>query len=485
MANKSIYYPLIKKGFQEVADTSSIESDIAQLQSDVSKLQGKKVTKCLDAADLSNVEDGEIFQWQGADTENPSKLLNGFFYKKTVVPTTQQVLKLYHNYPYIGGWYQNGVYYYQRSEETSLYMRSAVRNTDSKSIYWIGSSSPLVGTIITVGNDELTQTFVTIVSYAIVGGDVFYTDSAGDTWKIAGTVTGTPITFNYYTNSNNATIITTNTDYNYNVSFVKQYDNNYYVTRWTDYSDTGAQFDIIQNPEGATYTQTDNQPRTPGVTVADGVIKISLPVEFSGNITVHGSEVIVTTEQIQSENDFIKLRYNNPLALAAGETSGISVNNYDGNATDCILAVDKDGWARVGDSSGTLQKLATIEETPTNGALLKYNSTTKELESDTHIFVDLTKSFSVNNYFLPARITASGNYVNFTLFYPIPATATNINLQISKCVLLYNETQSSESTVVSYTLINNLGLAIDILLTTSRTPFTVCGVLIDFTLSFD
>lgn len=135
---------------------------------------------------------------------------------------------------------------------------------------------------------------------------------------------------------------------------------------------------------GEKFTQIDTQPRTPGVTVVDGVLQISLPVEFSGNITVHGSEVIVTTEQIQSENDFIKLRYNNPLALASGETSGISVNNYDGNNTDCVLAVDATGWARVGDKNGTLQKLATIQDTPTDGAFVKYNNITKELESTTN-----------------------------------------------------------------------------------------------------
>lgn len=180
---------------------------------------------------------------------------------------------------------------------------------------------------------------------------------------------------------------------------------------------------------GDKFTQTDTQPRTPGVTVVDGVLQISLPVEFSGNITVHGSEVIVTTEQIQSEKDFIKLRHNNPLALASGETSGIRVNNYDGNNSDCLLAVDKDGWARIGDSSGTLQKLATIEETPTAGAFMKYNETDKELESTTD-GSNLTATFTPNNEALKQNIISGvslakiAQYINSFVFYDFQGSST-------------------------------------------------------------
>lgn len=131
-----------------------------------------------------------------------------------------------------------------------------------------------------------------------------------------------------------------------------------------------------------TYTQTDAQPRLQNVANGNGgTVIISANTEIAGDLTVSGTSTTVHAQQVESENDYITLRKNNPLGLANGDYSGMEIDNYDGNNTNLKLVVGNDGWARVGDSGGTLQKLATIQENPTNGQFVKYNTTTKELES--------------------------------------------------------------------------------------------------------
>lgn len=345
----------------------------------------QKVTKCTTADELSAVEEGEIFEWQGADTSDPAELVNGYFYKKHFLPASQQVLILYHPYAYIGDQYLADTYYYSHSFNPNKDQYSATRNTDNKKVIWIGSSSSIdVGAIVTISNGETDQIFVTIVDRQIVDLKFVYTDSNGESWSLNNDVNFRAITYNYYTNNQGITINVNWNDFFDNMGFICVNDGKEYIVRWTQYGTTGAKFDTVINPEGsATYTQTNTQPPTPGITEENGTLKVSFPVEFADDVTVKGTQTVVHTEEIESENDYIELRADNPLGLANGERSGLEVNNYDGNGTDCILAVDNQGWARVGDKGGTLQKLATIEETPTAGAFMKYNATDKELESTT------------------------------------------------------------------------------------------------------
>lgn len=386
MPNTVIYNPLLKKGFQDIADTGSIETDVAQLQTDVAELQQHKITKCLTAAELDDVTEGEIFEWQGADTSDPAELVNGYFYKKHFLPATQQVLILYRPYDYIGGSYLADTYYYQNSENPNLTEHYATRSLDNKDILWISNeSAPNIGDIVTVGSFDTDQTFVTIVNREIVDLHFVYTDSNGDTWTIIDTVYGRQITYNYYENQQGVTInVNWNNFFDY-MGFVCFDNGKPYLVKWTTYGETGAKFDTVINPEGsATYTQTDTQPRLENIANGSGgVVNITTDTNIAGNLTVSGTTSTVHAQEIQSEADYIELRNGNPLGLANGERSGLEVNNYDGNGTDCILAVDNQGWARVGDKGGTLQKLATIQETPTDGDFVKYNNTTKELESTT------------------------------------------------------------------------------------------------------
>ena len=452
MANDLIFNPLLKKGFQEAADTGSIEAEIEDLRQ-------KKITKFFSATDT--LEDGEIAQYQGND-DSGNGLVNGYFYKKTgvsvVIAPPINVFKFTNDFPLnqpfvlgdynfvFGNYYQVQNYNIQSSIINQIYTNTyenkyislqaiAVNNkifnrtlnrfeivtaidnhnyvatTDQGSQIDISSSSISSFTdLIQVGNNDGTESFIFL--YKLNG---FYTLLVH--WDF-----------------DNNTII----DW-----FPFQC---LYSTRNTPYSFNTERF-----------SQTDTQPRTPGVTVADGVLQISLPVEFSGNITVHGTEVVVTTEQIQSEKDFVKLRYNNPLALAAGETSGISVNNYDGNNTDCILAVDANGWARVGDSSGTLEKLATIEENPTDGAFLKYNETDKELQSTsdgsalTVTFTDSAVTGNVENG--DSLAVAAKKISNFFLFAKIkltPETSETIESGFKRLIVQLTTLYPSFTTAQSF-----------------------------------
>ena len=116
MATTVKYYPLLKKGFQELADTGSIEADIALLQNDVSALQQQKITKVTDATQLADIADNEIFQWQTDDqTIYGTSYKNGYFYKKTtqttILPAGTEAFEIYDNISYYDFNIISGNYY--------------------------------------------------------------------------------------------------------------------------------------------------------------------------------------------------------------------------------------------------------------------------------------------------------------------------------------------------------------------------------------
>jgi hypothetical protein len=96
-------------------------------------------------------------------------------------------------------------------------------------------------------------------------------------------------------------------------------------------------------------------------------------------ISQSGASYETHAEQVFTTKNEIILRDGAIAGLGVGEYVGLRAKRYDG-VNDGLLVFDKDGWARVGDV-GALQKLATIEETPTDGNLLKYNTLTNRIES--------------------------------------------------------------------------------------------------------
>ena len=121
--------------------------------------------------------------------------------------------------------------------------------------------------------------------------------------------------------------------------------------------------------------------------------------------------------------------------LGVGEYVGLRAKLYDG-VNDGNLVFDRDGWARVGDV-GALQKLATIEETTTNGWLMKYNAATLRLEgfnpsllpvsTATQNALDLKANLSGGNSFSGTQSFASYFGLTDVFFYRNAAGSFEIN----------------------------------------------------------
>ena len=157
-------------------------------------------------------------------------------------------------------------------------------------------------------------------------------------------------------------------------------------------------------------------------------------LHIKGNLSIDGiGEEIISTELKVGANT-ITLRNGNPSALGNTELAGVVTENYDGNNNNNIISIDKNGVARVGDidiatrilysnngtnfftdeeltigatigeteevrdtgnqtsggvkiyegitySNNDTQPLATREENPVDGALMKWDAATKKLVS--------------------------------------------------------------------------------------------------------
>lgn len=264
------YNPLLKIGLEntggggggEAEQIAALQAAVSSLQTALNALQGNKITKCFAEADFANLVTNEIFEWQGETTTiDGTQFVNGYFYKKTLLPTSVQVLILYHNYAYINGEYLADTYYYSHSEDPGLTQYNSTRNIDNKSVVWIGNSTPNVGDLVTISIGESSQSFVTITNKEVIDLQSQYTDSNGDVWSLNSSVYSRAITYNYYTNSQGVTINVNWNEFFDNMGFVCSDNGKLYLVRWTNYGSTGAKFDTVVNPEGsATYTQTDTQP---------------------------------------------------------------------------------------------------------------------------------------------------------------------------------------------------------------------------------
>lgn len=78
------YNPLLKLNLQKKsevspADIERVESEITEVQTSVTDLQQKKVTKFFSVTD--SLQDNEIAEYQG-ETDTVNNLINGYFYKK-------------------------------------------------------------------------------------------------------------------------------------------------------------------------------------------------------------------------------------------------------------------------------------------------------------------------------------------------------------------------------------------------------------------
>ena len=390
MPNTVIYYPLLKKGFQELVNTDNIEAEIATLQNSVNDLQADKVSKALTAADLNNIADTEIFQWQGNDTTiEGNSFKNGFFYKKTITPTV--VVNAGDKYLFVtpeiansfdGHTIESG--YYTFVEQTEIAFNGIVACERNLNYYTFKPAT--VGQAVLTSNNRIvvggTIEFVEWLTVAAINdnrkptqlsdGTAFYAEAesmGNGFFSLFKNKNGTIINCGIGTVGSNSITCVADAD------FFPIAPMCYIIAKI-------APSDIVENV--VNYTAVDVQAGLVNIANdSNNNVNISANLDVSGDLTVNGTQTVVITQEVDSENDNINLRYNNPLGLENGAESGVKVLNYDGNNTNCFLGVDNQGWARVGDENGTLQKLATIEENPTNGEFVAYNTTTKQLESKT------------------------------------------------------------------------------------------------------
>lgn len=111
-----------------------------------------------------------------------------------------------------------------------------------------------------------------------------------------------------------------------------------------------------------------------GDEVISGIKTFTGKIVADCDIIQNGSAYETHAEQVFTTKDYIKMRDGAIAALAPGDLSGIEIENYDGLSTNCRLAVDASGVARVGDVGGE-QPLATRDEVAdmTSGALVKWD----------------------------------------------------------------------------------------------------------------
>lgn len=390
MANDLIFNPLLKKGFQYSDDGGDVEAEIEDLRQ-------HKITKCLQEDDINLIAANEIFQWQGNNiTLQNTSFVNGYFYKKILLTETliAPVTRLrvftdtttnfiYNGIPYdVGDYWCKTANYNNLSKEYLFIYPSTSDNGYCCTVVESNQDWFTPGTIFKRIANNICENVIlqNAINYGLGRIEVFFTDGtsflfngfAGATLNIYFTsYNQTGFIFNFATDSQNQ-------DVGYICAII---DNQNNIIDWVPLHCFKSTYNQNVTIKEERFSQTNTQPPTPGITEENGTLKVSLPVQFEDDVTVKGTQTVVHTEKIESENDYIELRADNPLGLASGEMSGIEVNNYDDNGTDCVLAVDATGWARVGDKNGTLQKLATIEENPTDAQFVQYDATAKELKT--------------------------------------------------------------------------------------------------------
>lgn len=111
-----------------------------------------------------------------------------------------------------------------------------------------------------------------------------------------------------------------------------------------------------KNNEPVIYDEANNSLKTSkNVTLGDVTMDelvINKDLHVKGDAFVEGTLHTVEEETITSTGDNLVLRQNNPSSLG-NDTSGLIVNNYDGNGSSLELATSSDGTLKVGTGTPT------------------------------------------------------------------------------------------------------------------------------------
>ena len=117
-----------------------------------------------------------------------------------------------------------------------------------------------------------------------------------------------------------------------------------------------------------------------GDEVISGIKTFTGQIVADCDIIQNGAAYETHAEQVFTTKDYINMRDGAIAALAPGDLSGIEIENYDGLSTNCRLAVDASGVARVGDVGGE-QPLATRDEAAdmVSGAYVRWDGVNLKL----------------------------------------------------------------------------------------------------------
>jgi len=151
--------------------------------------------------------------------------------------------------------------------------------------------------------------------------------------------------------------------------------------------DTTSTDDIINTSQvsGDNVTDTinnldDSVVHKAGVETITGSKTFTATTTFQGDVIQQGTTYTTHAEQVYTTKDTIIMRDGALTGLADGVYSGLTAKLYDG-VNDGQLVFDNKGVARVGDI-GSLQPIATREETPTNGYYAKWSFANQRFETD-------------------------------------------------------------------------------------------------------
>lgn len=117
------------------------------------------------------------------------------------------------------------------------------------------------------------------------------------------------------------------------------------------------------------------QVKADGDITSTGNMSVAGNAEIGGDLNVAGTITTVHSEEITTEENTIELRHDAQVGLIGNETSGVVINNYDGNDNDAGILLDGSGTLRIGDIGDT-EPVATRAESAdlTNDNLLKWDA---------------------------------------------------------------------------------------------------------------
>jgi len=148
------------------------------------------------------------------------------------------------------------------------------------------------------------------------------------------------------------------------------------------------------------------------LTINNPLTNVNGTLSIYGDIYQYGAAYETHAEKVYTTDDLIVTRDGAVAALAVGEYTGFQATKYDGT-NDGQLVFDVTGVARVGDV-GSLQALATREDTPNNTSLAFWNSTTVRFETSANLTYNGTSLYALSAI-IPTIYGSASTLGNLTL----------------------------------------------------------------------